>query len=123
MSNTFMDRFFELACVINLDRSDPFIRNQHIIAILVKRNRILSVGFNSKDSCKLQRTYKPDPYAFYNHAEISCLDNALKRGHDPKGATIYVVRHSKGRTLGCAKPCSGCQNALETYKVRKIIHS
>ncbi len=118
-----MNKFFDLACTINLDRSDPFVRNQHVTAILVRRNRILSFGFNSKSSCALQRRHQPNPFACYNHAEIACIDNALKRGCKITGATMYIVRHSRGRHLGIAKPCSGCQEAIDAYRIRKVVHS
>lgn len=118
-------RFLDITVTMNRDRTDPLIDNQHVIAILVHRNKIIAVGYNSFDSYKIQRKFKKTPYSFYTHAELHCLKNALKRNllHIIQKCTMYISRVSGGNRVGLAKPCSGCQKALNYYGIKKVVYT
>ena len=64
--------------------------NPMVGAVLVKRGRIIGHGWH-------RRAGEP-------HAEIEALRAAQKRGHSPKGATLYVTLEpccTHGRTPPC----------------------
>ena len=64
--------------------------NPLVGAVLVKQNKIIGQGWH-------HRAGKP-------HAEIEALNDAARRGHNPKGATLYVTLEpccTHGRTPPC----------------------
>lgn len=97
-------------------------QKQSLVAIVLKKRKIVSVGYNSY--CKTH----PSQAAFargvgqekriYIHAEISALLKA------PKGSdTIIILRLNKNGELGNAKPCPICSEAIKQFGITKIIHS
>lgn len=64
--------------------------NPMVGAVLVRNSRVIGRGYHHQ--------------AGQPHAEIEALRDAQRRGHDPKGATLYVTLEpcsSQGRTPAC----------------------
>lgn len=108
----------------------PYVINTKMCAAIVRRTRIISLGFNKTGTSRLQRRFKKNAHALCCHAEIDAIQNALKRytQEDLKRCDIYVIRVRKpyqgGPYLtGIAKPCKGCQKAIKHYGIRAVIYS
>lgn len=91
-------------------------RCQHGAAVS-KGNRLLGKGHNS---------YKPHPTWGGGplktlHAEAAAIRDAIRRGIDVRGATIYVVRTSENSQM--SKPCPSCQQLIEDYGIRKVVYT
>ena len=72
-------------------------------AVLVKGGRIIGRGWHRR--------------AGLAHAEIEALRDAAKRGHSPRGATLYVTLEPCS-THGRTPPCT---DALITAAIRRVI--
>lgn len=85
-------------------------------AIIVKRGKIVGRGYNVV-------CYKGDKRAFLNgtHAEIAAINNT--KPEDRVGASMYVVRWRKSKTLGCAKPCDACEKVLRKLGIKYVYYS
>jgi diaminohydroxyphosphoribosylaminopyrimidine deaminase / 5-amino-6-(5-phosphoribosylamino)uracil reductase len=84
----FMRRALQLARR-GFGRTSP---NPMVGAVLVESGRVLGQGWH-------HRAGKP-------HAEIEALRDAIRRGHSPKGATLYVTLEpccTRGRTPACTE--------------------
>lgn len=85
-------------------------------ALLVVRNKVISVGYNS---------HKTTPHGNGRlsgyHAETDCIKRAPKGA--AKGAIMIVARHRWSGTPGLAKPCSSCQKVLNAEQIRKVYYT
>lgn len=84
----------------------------HIGAVIVKGNRIVSIGYNQ---------LKTHPKSYhdwgYLHAETKALLDAPR--HLLRGSTIYLYRETKtGEAL--SKPCWYCERMLKDYGVTTV---
>ena len=118
-----MNNFLESAYNIALD-VEPFA-NARIAAILVHRNRIISIGTNWSKTHPIALKFQKNKKATYPHAEVVCLHNAHKRGFDQWAkATLFIARVRKidGKIVqGNCRPCHGCFSAIEHFGVGKIV--
>src|SRR5256885_238397 len=84
------DQFMRLALRLARRGFGATSPNPMVGAVLVKRGRVIGRGWH-------RRAGEP-------HAEIEALRDAQKRGHDPKGAALYVTLEpccTHGRTPPC----------------------
>ena len=91
-----MKRAFELA-----KKADPY-PNPKVGAVIVKDGKIIGEGYHKK--------------AGEAHAEIEAISDAISKGNDIQGATIYVSLEpcsKKGRTLPCI-------DTLKRYKMKVV---
>lgn len=105
-------RFFDLARKLS-DHSD---HPQHKLgAVIVKRNRVVSVGFNKNKT-------HPKSTAHYSrlHAEMCAILNAKS---DVSGCDIYVYRETRDGKLGLSKPCDACQAAIEEAGINRVFYT
>ena len=72
-------------------------------AVLVKRGKIIGRGWHHR--------------AGLPHAEIEALHDAARRGHDPKGATLYVTLEPCS-THGRTPPCC---DAIIAAKIKQVV--
>ncbi len=86
-------------------------------AVLVKGNRIISVGFN-KDKTSVRRSNHP--FAAI-HSETDCLASALP--FEIENATMYIYRELKNGLVANAMPCRWCREALKKAKVKRICYT
>ena len=84
-------------------------------AIIVKGNRVLSVGVNQiKTHPAIAKTY--DDYCVSIHAELAAL---LRNKTDVTGATMYVARNG-GKV---SKPCKSCMVYIRMAGIKYIVYS
>ncbi len=106
--------------------------NAKIGAMLVLGNRIIAYGWNQRKTHTFVRKYSNhgDMYC-YLHAEVHCIKNALRviDPDDLSKATLYVARAkrpysgSKKWVYGLAKPCEGCQKAIDDFSIRRVVYT
>lgn len=77
--------------------------NPMVGAILVKQGKVIGQGWH-------RRAGEP-------HAEIEALRNARTKGHDPKGATLYVTLEPCS-TFGRTPPCT---DAIIAANIKKVV--
>ena len=100
-------------------------------AAVVHKNRIISVSTNSKQSHPFQLKYSSNSDAIYLHAETAAIHIAARHLSERQfsRATLYIcrVKHISGPgsplTWGISKPCIGCERAIVTHGIRKVIYS
>jgi len=106
-------RFFELARQLSY-KSD--YESQKLGCVIVKKNKIISVGFN-------QRKTHPKSNTRFNHihAELSAVlgvDKELLRN-----SAAYVYRETKDGKAAMAKPCPACEDVLKRVGIKKVYYS
>lgn len=102
-----------------------------LAAAVVIRNEIISVGFNRKKSHPFQAQFGSNDKSIYLHAETDAINRALKyiSKEDLRKATLYVARvkykdnHSKKVIWAESKPCCGCQRAITSHGIKRVIHT
>lgn len=105
-------KFFEIAKAASKHSDHPAHK---LGAVIVKGNKIISVGFNKN------KTHTKSNHAWKRlHAEISAI---LKAKQDLTGCSIYVYRETKNGDLGIAKPCSSCSAAIKETGIKKIYYT
>lgn len=98
-------------------------RKYRLVAIITdKRNRILSIGFNSYQKTHPKQAFFSQKYGngqkIYLHAEISAI---LKCKHKP--SKIFIARVNKKGEARLAKPCSICEQVIKQLNIKKIYHT
>lgn len=104
------------------------VSNAKIAAAIVYKGSIVSIGVNSYKSDPLQAKYSKNHHAIYLHAEIAAIKKAKKvlTTDELARASLYIVRRKTHNGLLCdglAKPCAGCQRAIDTYKISKVYYT
>lgn len=99
-----------------------------VVAAIVRRSKILSIGFNSYSSTRLSRTFPKHSQAIFQHAEIAAIHNFLKEFSLAKltNCDLWVCRAKLvgGEwTTGLALPCDGCQRAINHFKIKRVFYS
>lgn len=107
-------RFAQIA--LNIARElDQEITHQ-LCAIIVRKNKILSVGYNSPKTHPIASTKMQQLHA-EAHAIVRCPDNELK------GAELIVVRARPSGFPGLAKPCDSCASLIRKVGIRKVFYT
>ncbi len=102
-----------------------------VAASIVYKNKIISIGTNSLKSHPFQKKYASVEHAIYLHAETDAIRLALRHLTESElaKATLYVcrVKHQNGGNSpviwGLSKPCIGCQRAIATFNISKVVYS
>ena len=96
------------------------VNNSHI-AFLVKKNKIVKIGWNRKRTHP-EITKHPYHEGYVGtHAE---LDVILKSGLDNlHNHSMIVLRVDRKRKLANSKPCSGCLSLLKSYHINEVFYS
>jgi len=96
------------------------VNNSHI-AFLVKKNKIIKIGWNRKRTHpEISKHPYHDGYVG-THAE---LDVILKSGLDNlEDHSIIVLRIDRNGKLNNSKPCVGCRSVLNQFNVKNIFYS
>ena len=102
--------------------------NARVVSAIFVAGKEIAIGVNISKSHPFQGQYSKHPEAILLHAEISAIRNALKRidKEDLERATIYVARAKYASpakshmVAGLVRPCSGCQRALEAFKIKRV---
>lgn len=96
------------------------VNNSHI-AFLVKKNKIIKIGWNKKRTHpKIAKHPYHEGYVG-THAE---LDVILKSGLDSlNNHSMIILRVDRKGRLANSKPCSGCLSLIESYNVDEVFYS
>ena len=105
------------------------VRKARLAAGIIIRNEIISFGINQLKSHPLQSKFGKNSDSIYLHAEIDAIKNALKLidVNDLKKSSLYITRvkydswEKKNLIYGLARPCLGCQRAIMTFQISKVI--
>ena len=86
-------------------------------AVVAKGKRVLSKGYNINKTHPLgSGEYKTV------HSETAAICEALRRGVDLKGASIYVFRQGKDHGL-MARPCPCCMELIKSVGITDIYYT
>jgi len=105
------------------------VSNARLAAMVVYKNKMISIGINQKKSHPFAAKYSKNPDAIYLHAEASAILAAKKRLSETemKKATLIICRvkydKKKNVSFGIAKPCSGCQKCIEDHGIKNVIYT
>lgn len=107
-------RFFEKAKQLATN-SD---HHQHKIgAVLVKKNSIVSTGYNQL------RTHPKSPHPYKScHAEFCALIKVVDR-EDLRDCTLYVYRQNRMGVPALARPCSSCLQFLKNVNIKEVYYT
>jgi tRNA(Arg) A34 adenosine deaminase TadA len=96
------------------------VNNSHV-AFLVKKNKIVKIGWNRKRTHpEISKHPYHDGYVG-THAE---LDVILKSGlEDLNDHSMIVLRVDRKGRLANSKPCPGCLSLLKSYNVEEVFYS
>lgn len=135
-SNSFSPRLSEarISHYFHLAHNACFYSDNHkarLGAILVYKNKVLSVGWNQNKTSPLQKTlnrergYNVEASNAYNslHAEVSCLSSIMDLDIDWNKANLFVYRIKKNGDSGYARPCQGCQALIKSLGIKNIYYS
>ena len=95
--------------------------------VVVDKHRIISSGFNSVKCHPLQAQLDSEKYGRecpgHIHAEIAALIPLMRDGADLSGASIYVYRQHKDKSLALARPCSNCEKIIKLMGIKKMFYT
>lgn len=103
-----------------------------IAACIVYKNEIVSVGINQLKSHPFQAKFSRHEDSIFLHAETDAIKNALKHidVDQLSKSTLYVCRvkydehkSKKVQMRGMCKPCEGCQRAIATFNINKVVYT
>lgn len=128
---------------MNIDRCFQLAKNASMFsdceikvgAILVYKNRVISVGYNTSKSNPLQkaynkyrtkdgRIYDTDKQNNGLHAEAMCVKNAIRLFNgDLSKCSIFVYSEKKDGSTRLSRPCGACQKILLDYNIHNIYYT
>lgn len=93
---------------------------QHKVgAVIVKKGRPISTGFNSYKTHPL--IHKKNPLKT-THAEISAISRTKDR-ESLAGATIYVFREHRDGSMAMARPCPCCWAVCQEHGIKDVYYT
>lgn len=109
----------------------PKISGAKIAAAVMLKNKIISVGVNSYKTHPIQARFATNKgLSIHLHAEIAAIKNAMYHigVEDFKKATLLICRakidiETGNFVYGLAKPCVGCQRAIEEFEIKNVWYS
>lgn len=121
-------RYFALAK--NASTFSTF-HKQKLGAVIVYKNRVLSVGWNMEKTMPMQKRY--NKYRHFNtdispnraHAEMVALNRLIKSYSDEvdySKCAIFVYRERLGKA-GMARPCPACEAALRDVGIKNVYYT
>jgi deoxycytidylate deaminase len=90
----------------HLKKHPKDIRKATMIAFIIRRGKVIAVGYNRKKFASVNR--------LSYHAEEQVLKKAGSRAF---GASILIVRIRKNGMFGNAKPCEKCDMLIRRYRI------
>jgi len=119
-----INKYFELAK--NASKFSDFHR-QKIGAIIVNKNHVVSVGWNTQKTSTMQKRYnksisKPwiDTSPNCMHAEISALQKLPRQLYEDFSKYHIFVYRESGGVKRLSKPCKACEKALRDFGIVNI---
>lgn len=106
------------------------VSRARIVSAIVHRNKIIAYGFNQLKTHPMAARFSKHPEARFLHAEVAAIRNCInKHGSDVLKKSSLIVARAKQTNVGdkfywgMAKPCSGCSNAISTFKIPTVIYT
>lgn len=108
--------------LIELAFKTPPIRSARVAAAVCIRGDVVGVGQNALKTHPFQARWGRNQHSIYWHAETRALHESLNRVEkaDLARAEIWVCRVDSRQRLKCSRPCRGCQQAIDYYKLKAI---
>ena len=97
--------------------------------VLVYKNKVISVGWNSNKTSPVQREYNHlrgfDATRFNSptHAEMSAIIKAKDMSVDWSKVSIFIYREHKDGCTGLAKPCAACAQKIRDMGIKEIYYT
>lgn len=88
-------------------------------AVIVHRGKILSRGYNYYHN-NFNSNYKESV-----HAEVSAINNALKKIHasELKKCELVIIRVNRQGECLNSKPCCHCEQFIKKFNIKKVFYS
>lgn len=110
---------------------NPGVRGKYKIAAgVVYKKHLVATGVNSYKTHPMMWEFGKNQDALFLHAEVDAIKNSLKliTQEQLSKCDLYIVRVKKedgksGWQKGLAKPCKGCQRAIETFDIRRVFYT
>ena len=105
--------------------SSPLIRHSRHACAITLKNNILGVGMARYKTHPLMAKYQDKSERVFLHAEIDAIVKVInKHGSEIlKDSDMYILRLTKGGSLGMSKPCYGCQKAIDAFGIKNVYWS
>ena len=87
-----------------------------LCALVVKKKRVLSVGYNNPKTHPLAKTKMKQL-----HAEMDAIIRCTPEQLD--GAELIVVRARRDRKVGMAKPCKACHSFITSVGIKRVYYT
>lgn len=124
-----MHRYLRLAMQYATDNRYDNAAVYHLAAIIIRGGSVISVGFNKVITNAFVEHYadlargRGRDFCLSTHAEQDAILKA--RGKvNLRGCKIFVARRKKiDGSPGMARPCPICENALQSYGIRKAYYT
>lgn len=120
-------RYFEMAKKAS-EFSD--FQMHHLGCVVVYKNYILSIGFNTNRTHPIQMQYNryrnfnnPENVKHKLHAEIAGLLKIRDLDIDWSKVEIYIYRENKNGKPALAYPCVGCINYIRELGIKKLYYT
>jgi tRNA(Arg) A34 adenosine deaminase TadA len=90
------------------------------VAFILKKKRILSIGWNKSATHPLTKKYNYQPFA-KTHAELAAV---IRLGEiDCSNLDLAVLRINKNDKIDSSKPCSGCAHMIKQLNFRNVYYT
>ena len=100
---------------------------QKIGSVIIYKNKVLSVGWNSQKESTLQKKYNQytkrfdvDAYPNKIHAEMDALQKLRKKKDIEFSKCHIFIYRSSNNILRMARPCKACEKALRDLGIVHI---
>jgi len=108
----FVKAGLDLACAAHRDKDCYY----QLCALVVKKNRVLSVGYNNPKTHPLAKTKMRQL-----HAEMDAIIGCNAEQLD--GAELVVVRARRDKKVGMAKPCKACHEFIAKVGIKRVYYT
>lgn len=109
-------RFAKVALELALEVDDSGVDHQ-LCALVVDKNRVLSVGYNSHKTHPISVGTPLQQLHAEMHALLQCSPEDLR------GIDVVVARGRNSGKPGLAKPCTVCQNILRRFGIKRVFYT
>lgn len=103
---------------IKAAKYNPIKGLPQVAAVLITQERGPVIGLNQRKSHPLQAKFGVRPGLPCIHAEIAAIVKASDLWLDD--AEMYIARILKDGTPALAKPCPGCQMAIQAFDIKEV---
>jgi len=124
-----MHRYLRLAMQYANEKQYSNQIDYHLCAIIVRGGSVISVGFNKHNTNAFVEHYadiargRGRDFCLSTHAEQDAILKARNKV-DLRGCKIFVARRLRlNGKPGMARPCPICENALNSYGIRKAYYT